>query len=62
MNTRKIIKANYGMILTDGEIYGTMIYLAEGKSADDFYEISAEEYAERTSADAEAKDGGDCAE
>ena len=59
---RKIIYANQGRVLTDGEIYGTMIYLAEGKSADDFYEISAEEYAERTSADAEEKDGGDCAE
>ena len=62
MNTRKIIYANDGMILTDGEIYGTMIYLADGRGADDFYEISAEEYAAKTSENAIGADGGDGAE
>ena len=41
---RKILTANEGKILTDGEIYGKVIYLAEGANGDEFYEISAEEY------------------
>ena len=42
---RTILKAPDGMILTDGKnIYGTMIFLAEDKSPDDFYGISKEEY------------------
>ena len=45
MKTRKVIYADKGKVLTNGEIYGTRIYLAEGMSADGFYEISAEEYA-----------------
>ena len=45
MKTRKILYADEGMVLTDGTIYGTTIYLAEGRSAGEFYEISAEEYA-----------------
>ena len=45
MKTRKVIYADEGKVLTNGQIYGTRIYLAEGMSADGFYEISAEEYA-----------------
>jgi hypothetical protein len=45
MKTRKVLYAESGKVLTNGEIYGTRIYLAEGMSADGFYEISAEEYA-----------------
>lgn len=39
----KII-ASEGMILTNGETYGTEIFLAEGVSADDFREITKAEY------------------
>lgn len=43
---RTSIKASEGMILTNGEIYGTEIFLAEGMSKEDFYEITREEYEE----------------
>ena len=36
--------ADAGKILTDGNIYGTTISLAEGEQAENFYEIDKEEY------------------
>lgn len=41
---RKILKASEGMILTDGEIYGTEIYLAKDADETKFKEITKEEY------------------
>ena len=41
---RKVIRATEGNILTDGEIYGTVIYLEEGMDGTEFYEISLCEY------------------
>lgn len=38
------IVATEGHILTNGEIYGTEIYLGNGVSADQFHEITLEEY------------------
>ena len=43
---RDYIEATEGKILTNGEIYGKQIYLAEGVNADNFYEIPIEEYEE----------------
>jgi hypothetical protein len=63
MKTRKILYAEEGKILTNGEIYGTRIYLAEGMTADGFYEISAEEYAAVMAAQtSDWERGGDRAE
>ena len=36
--------ADEGKVLTDGEIYGTTISLAEGEQVENFYEIEKEEY------------------
>ena len=44
---RTSIKAKEGYILTNGEIFGTEIFLAEGMSAEDFREITREEYEEK---------------
>ena len=41
---RKIIKSTDGHILTNGEVFGTTIYLAEGETGEDFYEITLDEY------------------
>lgn len=41
---RDSIKASDGMILTNGEVYGTEIFLAEGVDSSTFYEIPLAEY------------------
>lgn len=47
MKTRKVIYAEDGMVLTNGEIYGKQIFLADGVSEYYFYEITEEEYEEK---------------
>lgn len=42
--TRTKIIASEGMMLTDGETYGSEIFLAEGVRAEDFHEITVAEY------------------
>lgn len=44
--TTTVLEADEGKILTDGEIYGKMIYLAKGRNADEFHEITEAEYEE----------------
>ena len=45
INTTVLI-ADEGKILTDGEIYGRTIYLANNRSPEEFYEITEAEYEE----------------
>jgi hypothetical protein len=52
---RTSIKANEGMILTNGEIYGSEIFLADGLKAEDFHEITEEDY-ENLLSEQEAKE------
>ena len=41
-----VLKADEGKILTDGEIYGRTIYLANNRSPEEFHEITEAEYEE----------------
>ena len=41
---KDILKANEGMVLTDGKIYGKTIYLGDGRKKEDFYEITETEF------------------
>ena len=53
--TRTKIIASEGMVLTNGEIYGTVIFLADLQSPYDFHEITEAEY-QQILAEQEAND------
>ena len=50
---RTKLTASDGMILTNGETYGRVVYLGTGDSPDNWYEITEEEYVARTETDTE---------
>ena len=50
---RRILKASSGMILTNGEIYGTTIYLGKDIDESTFYEIPESEIANFEEAEVE---------
>lgn len=54
MQTRTVLYADKGKILTDGEIYGRQIFLAVGEDASRYYEIPEVEY-EQIQAEANAE-------
>ena len=53
--TFEIVKltADEGKVLTNGEIYGRVIALGNGDGAENYYEITEEEYEEIVKEDAE---------
>lgn len=53
MKTRTVIYAEQGKVLTNGEVYGKQIFLADGESADNYSEITEEEY-QKIQAESEA--------
>ena len=44
IETRTVLKADEGKILTDGEVYGRIIMLGEDRNAEEFHEITEAEY------------------
>lgn len=44
MTKRIMLTASEGHILTNGEVYGSTIYLAEGADSSAFHEITLAEY------------------
>ena len=52
--TRVKIEAAEGMVLTDGTVYGKVIFMASEEDASRFYEIPDEEYAAILAAEEEA--------
>ena len=61
MVQRIMLTADEGKILTNGEVYGSTIYLAEGADASAYYEITEEEYeAKQAEGMTEAGDMNEC--
>lgn len=44
VRTLKVLEASEGKVLTNGDIYGKVIYLADDLNEYAFYEITNEEY------------------
>ena len=44
MKTRTVLYAEEGKVLTNGTVYGTQIFLAEGETTESYYEITEAEY------------------
>lgn len=44
--TTTVLTASEGYVLTDGDVYGRVIYLGKDRNPDEFTEITDEEYQE----------------
>lgn len=44
MKKRVVLFADQDKVLTNGQVYGKQVFLAESESAGDYYEITAQEY------------------
>lgn len=44
MKSREVLYADDGMVLTDGTHYGKVIFIGDGKTAEDYHEITETEY------------------
>ena len=53
------IEAEEGKMLTDGNTYGSIIYLASNRSVDEFYEITIAEYEKIMAEQENFKNGSD---
>ena len=60
--TRIKLTATDGMILTDGRMYGRIIYLANTDNPEDFYEITEAEYNEILAREAKAREEAEAIE
>ena len=59
MKERIVLYADEGKVLTNGEIYGTQIFLAESDNAENYHEITKEEYENIISVETESEVGTD---
>ena len=44
IENQTVLKAEEGKLLTNGDTFGIVVYLAKNDSADNWYEITVEEY------------------
>lgn len=44
IENQTVLKAEEGKMLTNGDTFGTVVYLGENDSADNWHEITVEEY------------------
>ncbi|MBP3337336.1 MAG: hypothetical protein J6L59_02890 [Clostridia bacterium] len=58
MKIRTVLFADSGKMLTNGENFGTQIFLAENEMAESYYEITKEEY-DKISAEKEQESSAD---
>lgn len=54
MTNERVIKASEGMMLTNGEVFASSVRLGDWDSADNWHEVTKEEYEAKMAEQAEA--------